>query len=206
MAPFFEEKPRAIAARSSQRAALGPLPYSGEEVARAAKRFGKNALVRNGHEADKSFFTANAARFSTLHLATHAKANHKAGAFSYLAFAGDPEPELLSVGELYNLALNADLVLLSACETAIGEEQRGEGVVSLARAFAYAGAKSVVASLWSANDRSTMLVVDSFYEAMLAGKPKHIALADAKRQYLNQNPGRNSHPFFWAAFVGVGAW
>lgn len=206
LAPFFEEKPRTVAARSGERAKLGPLPYSGEEVARVAKRFGKNALVRIGYEASKSFFISNAARFSIVHFATHGKANNKAGELSYLAFAGTPEPELLFAGELYNLTLNADLVLLSACETAIGEEQRGEGVISLARAFAYAGARSMVASLWSANDRSTMLIVDGFYEGMLAGKPKHVALADAKRQYLRRNPGRNSHPFFWASFVGVGAW
>ncbi|MBL7808567.1 MAG: CHAT domain-containing protein, partial [Saprospiraceae bacterium] len=92
----------------------------------------------------------------------------------------------------------------SACETGIGEHLRGEGVLSLARAFAYAGAKSIVASLWSVNDQSTMQIMDGFYAGLKAGKTKHVALAEAKRLYLQKNPGNNAHPFFWAAFVGLG--
>ena len=102
------------------------------------------------------------------------------------------------------MPVNADLVVLSACETGIGEQQRGEGVLSLARAFAFAGAKSIVASLWSVNDQSTMQIMDNFYKEIKAGKPKNIALANAKRSYLLQNPGLGAHPFFWAGFVALG--
>jgi len=205
MAPFFEGKTTTLAARSSgRRDALSALPFSGEEVARVKKLFGPDALVCTGADATDSFFRTHAGRFSILHLATHGKANHKAGEFSYLAFAGQPNPVLFSVGELYNLRLNADLVLLSACETAIGERLRGDGVISLARAFAYAGAKSIVASLWSVNDKSTMYLMDYFYAGIGTDMPKDLALAQAKRLYLERNPGQPSHPFFWAGFVGVG--
>ncbi|MDO8366254.1 MAG: CHAT domain-containing protein [Saprospiraceae bacterium] len=210
-APFFEEDTTSLSLRLQREEAvrreLSALPFSGEEIFRAKKHFGKKSVVLTGKEASKQKFLESVARFSILHLATHGKANHQEGDFSYLAFASDDENVengLLSVGELYNLSLNADLVLLSACETGIGEQQRGEGVVSLARAFAFAGAKSIVATLWSVNDKSTMQVMDNFYAGIKSGKPKNVALANAKLQYLEKNPGQPSHPFFWAGFVAVG--
>ncbi len=210
-APFFEEDPESLALdlRRSEGVRLGftPLPFSGEEVFKAKKRYGGQSKVLTGKEASKEKFLELAAEYKILHLATHGKANHLAGDFSFLAFASKDENlenGLLSVGELYNLSINADLVLLSACETGIGEQQRGEGVVSLARAFAFAGAKSIVASLWSVNDKSTMQVMDNFYVGIKSGKPQNIALANAKLMYLEKNPGQSAHPFFWAAFVGIG--
>jgi len=210
-APFFKEDTARLA-QSLQRfeadpPSFSPLPFSGEEVFKAKKQCGELSEVLTGKEATKEKFLKMAGGYKILHLATHGKANHKAGDFSYLAFAsGDEIAEngLLSVGELYNLPLNADLVLLSACETGIGEQLRGEGVISLARAFAFAGTKSIVASLWSVNDKSTMLVMDLFYAGIMSGKPKNVALAEAKLQYLEHNPAQKAHPFFWAGFVGVG--
>ncbi|MFN0214106.1 MAG: CHAT domain-containing protein [Saprospiraceae bacterium] len=209
-APFFEEDTLSLVLRLQREGAIrlgfSALPFSGEEVFKAKNRYIKRSKVLTGKMATKQKFLDLAAQHNILHLATHGKANHRAGDFSFLAFAsGDDNPEngLLSVGELYNLPLNADLVILSACETGIGEQQRGEGVVSLARAFAYAGAKSIVASLWSVNDKSTMLVMDNFYSELKSGKTKHVALSKAKLRYLEQNPGQ-AHPFFWAGFVGVG--
>lgn len=210
-APFFEEDTASLALRLQRddaiRLGFSALPFSGEEVFRAKKRCLEPSKVLTGKVATKQKFLEMAGQFKVLHLATHGKANHLAGDFSFLAFAsedGKTENGLLSVGELYNLSLNADLVLLSACETGIGEQQRGEGVVSLARAFAFAGAKSIVASLWSVNDKSTMQVMDNFYAGIKSGQSKNIALANAKLEYLAQNPGLASHPFFWAGFVGVG--
>ena len=209
-APFFEEDTTSLALRLERdgaiRLGLSALPFSGEEVIQAKKRYGGKSAVLTGKTATKEKFLDLAAKYKVLHLATHGKANHLEGEFSFLAFApidGNQENGLLSVGELYNLPLNADLVLLSACETGIGEQQRGEGVVSLARAFAFAGAKGIVASLWSVNDKSTMQVMDNFYAELKSGKTKNIALANAKRQYLEKNPGQ-MHPFYWAAFVAVG--
>ncbi len=210
-APFFEKDTASLALRLQREAALrggfSALPYSGEEVFRAKRRYGGQSEVLTGRAATKQKFLKLAPSYSVLHLATHGKANYQAGDFSFLAFASENETAeggILTAGELYNLRLQADLVLLSACETARGEQQRGEGVVSLARAFAYAGAKSMVASLWSVNDQSTMLIMDHFHAGIKSGMAKNVALANAKRQYLEKNPGRLSHPFFWAAFVGVG--
>ncbi len=210
-APFYEEDTARLA-MLLQRGEVtwmgfSPLPFSGEEVFRAKKRWAHTSELRIGKDATKQAFQELAARYKILHLATHGKANHRAGEFSFLAFASKDENienGLLSVGELYNLRLNADLVILSACETGIGEQQRGEGVLSLARAFAFAGAKSIVASLWSVNDKSTMQIMDHFYAGIKSGMPKNTALAVAKRQYLEEHPGRPAHPFFWAGFVGVG--
>jgi CHAT domain-containing protein/Tfp pilus assembly protein PilF len=210
-APFFEEDTTSLALRLQQdeatRTGFSALPFSGEEVFRAKKRWGGASELRTGKEATKQTFMELAAGYKILHLATHGKANPLAGEFSFLAFASKDESienGLLSVGELYNLRLNADLVVLSACETGIGEQQRGEGVLSLARAFAFAGAKGIVASMWSVNDKSTMLIMDHFYAGIKSGGSKNTALANAKRQYLEQHPGLPAHPFFWAGFVGVG--
>ncbi|MFN0035779.1 MAG: CHAT domain-containing protein, partial [Saprospiraceae bacterium] len=207
-APFFDGDTATVAVRQrdTEQHEFLALPFSGEEVFRAKKHCGAPSEVLTGKAATKQKFQELAGRFRILHLATHGKANHLAGDFSFLAFsANDENPEngLLSVGELYNLSLNADLVVLSACETGIGEQQRGEGVLSLARAFAYAGAKSVVASLWSVSDQSTMLVMDNFYKETNLGKPKNTALANAKRAHLEERP-EMAHPFFWAGFVAVG--
>mgnify|MGYP003864720755 CR=1 FL=1 len=210
-APFFIEDTASstLQLQRDEAVPLGfsPLPFTGEEVLRAKKRCGGLSEVLTGQKATKQKFLETAAEYKILHLATHGKANHKEGDFSYLAFASSAENVengLLSVGELYSLHLNADIVLLSACETGIGEQLRGEGVVSLARAFAFAGAKSIVASLWSVNDKSTMLVMDNFYQGIKSGKPKNIALANAKLQYLEHYPAQKAHPFFWAGFVAVG--
>ncbi|MCC7244059.1 MAG: CHAT domain-containing protein, partial [Saprospiraceae bacterium] len=210
MAPFFDADTNTLALRLNRellRIGLSPLPNSGEEVLRAVKRYHGGGDVLLGKDATRQAFWEMASRYRILHLATHGKANPQIGEFSFLAFSptnGTNESSVCPVGELYQLSLNADLVLLSACETGIGETQKGEGVMSLARAFAFMGAKSIVASLWSVNDRSTMLIMDQFYKESANGKPKHQALALAKRQYLNDNPGLNNHPFFWAAFVGIG--
>ncbi|MBL7827282.1 MAG: CHAT domain-containing protein [Saprospiraceae bacterium] len=211
MAPYFfrspEQSQQLLNNEATRRFGLGELPYSGEEVIRAQKQIGVQSVIKLGAEADKAVFESLAPDFKMLHLATHGKANAKDGSFSFIAFAADKagsQDGLLTAGELYNFNLNADVVLLSACETGIGEVQRGEGISSLARAFAYAGAKCIISSLWSVNDRSTMELVDHFYGELKKGKPKNLALANAKRMYLDQNPGRQSHPFFWAGMVAVG--
>lgn len=211
MAPFCnsETSDVAIETRNESTPAeqWSTLSFSDEEVAAILKQFPGQSKSLLGKVATKAQFRNLAAQYRLLHLATHGKANPGAGDQCYLAMAGptsDPNASLLTAAELYNLPINADLVVLSACETGIGEHLRGEGVLSLARAFAYAGAKSIVASLWSVNDQSTMQIMDGFYAGLKAGKTKHVALAEAKRLYLQKNPGNNAHPFFWAAFVGLG--
>jgi CHAT domain-containing protein len=121
----------------------------------------------------------------------------------WLAWDG-PGPGYLPVRDILGLKLDADLVTLSACETGLGRLERGEGVLGLSRAFLAAGARSVVVSLWKVNDRSTALLMEHFYQPLLAQRrPRERALAEAKRALLAEPETRS--PFYWAPFVLIGA-
>ena len=184
---------------------LQPLAFSGPEVAAAAKLMKGETIA--GSAATEERFTSTAGNYRILHLATHGRADNRVGDYAFLAFTeikDSLENELLYVKDLYNLQLNADLVVLSACETGIGKLQRGEGIISLARAFAYAGAKSIVTSLWSVNDKSTSELMRFFYRELRRGKDKDEALRLARQRLLRESNVRNAHPFFWAAFVPLG--
>lgn len=102
------------------------------------------------------------------------------------------------------MRLDADLVVLSACETALGEEQGGEGISGLSRAFQWAGARSVLASLWTVPDESTADLMKAFYSSVARGVPRDEALREAQRAILGRG-GDAAHPYFWAAFELFGA-
>ncbi len=181
------------------------LPYSGPEVVAAAALM-KGEIIQ-GAAATSARFTRDAGAGRILHLATHGKADNRVGDYAYLVFAKSSdslENELLYVKDLYNMELNADLVVLSACETGIGKLQRGEGILSLARAFAYAGAKSMVTSLWPVNNQSTSELMRNFYNELHRGEDKGQSLRQARLRYLEEADVSVCHPFFWAAFVPVG--
>ncbi|MCB0554903.1 MAG: CHAT domain-containing protein [Phaeodactylibacter sp.] len=184
---------------------LGPLPGTRLELDSLKGIFQTDAFY--GQDATEQRFAERAGDYRILHLSTHGKADSRVGDYSYLAFAPLPdslENELLYVRDLYNLSLNAELVTLSACETGVGELQRGEGIISLARAFAYAGAKSIATTLWPVNDRSTQELMVSFYRYLHAGLPKDQALRQTKLDYLSGHSGSEAHPYFWAAVIGIG--
>src|SRR4029079_6847587 len=103
---------------------------------------------------------------------------------------------VLRVGEIFNLKLSADLVVLSACETALGKEVGGEGLVGLTKASFYAGAPSLVVSLWQASDAATPGLMISFYRRLGDGADKAEALRQAKLELIRG--GRWAHPYFWA--------
>jgi CHAT domain-containing protein len=210
MAPFFDEstpwKDSLQQLRTDpNRFESGPLPYSGEEVFKIATLTDGKAF--SGTEASKKTFTQEAPKFRVLHLATHAQANDLAGDYSFLVFAPSadhPEGERMYVSELYRLKLNAELVTLSACETGLGQLFRGEGIVSIARAFASAGAHSIVQSQWAVNDAQTRSLMELFYENLKEGQDKDIAIQKARQEYLRKFPGEHAHPYFWAGFVLIG--
>ena len=112
------------------------------------------------------------------------------------------DPTLLQVYEIFNLKLTADVVVLSACETGLGREVRGEGMVGLTRAFLYAGAQAVVVSLWKVADPATAELMMRFYRQMKAGVGKAEALRRARLELFRE--GRYVHPYYWAPFVLVG--
>ncbi|HLV81632.1 MAG TPA: CHAT domain-containing protein, partial [Chthonomonadaceae bacterium] len=111
---------------------------------------------------------------------------------------------LLQAWEIFKLRLHADLVVLSACQTGLGTEIKGEGLIGLTRAFTYAGAKSVLVSLWEINDKSTAEFMTAFYQALKEGKSKDVALQQAIKKLSRH--GKWRHPFFWSAFSLVGDW
>ncbi len=203
-----------FASTNEVRKDLQPLPNSGEEVFNIAKMTKGKAYY--GDEATEEKFTALAGNYRALHLSTHGQANDRRSDYSFLAFSeikDSLENELLFVRDVYKLALNADLVVLSACETGIGKLQRGEGIISLARAFTYAGAKSIVTSLWSVSDPKTKDLMVNFYRHLSErtplekkGNAKDEALRQAKLDYLSQKnlTHPNAHPYYWAGFIAIG--
>jgi CHAT domain-containing protein len=158
-------------------------------------------------EASEHEFKAHAEQFNLLHLAVHGVADTINAMESHLVFrtGGGSEDGKLFARELYTMDLrHADLAVLSACETGVGRVQTGEGIMSIARGFAYAGCPSMVVSLWKVSDKSAPLLMASFYEAISSSASIDAALADAKRSYLQHTNMFNSHPSFWAAFLAVG--
>jgi CHAT domain-containing protein len=161
--------------------------------------------VLEGAAATEEAFLSEAPDYQILHLATHGYGDRLTGDNSYLAFTETPngkEDEILFARELYNQQFNADLVVLSACETSMGQLQRGEGIISLARGFSFAGAKSIVTSLWTVRERPTVALLQQFYKRLVKdGHSKDEALWKAKLKLLS---GEFQEPYYWAAFVPVG--
>ncbi|HFA48013.1 MAG TPA: tetratricopeptide repeat protein [Bacteroidetes bacterium] len=188
------------------RAVLGQLRFNAQEAIKIHEIMGGELYLDS--MATEAKFMERAPYAGILHLATHGKANDRHGEYSYLAFyqfQDSIENELLFVKNLYNMHIPASLVVLSACETGIGELQRGEGIVSLSRGFSYAGAASIVTTQWSIDDNASATIMVSFYKNLKNGQTKDVALRNAKLAYIKANKGNNrTHPLFWAAFVPVG--
>ncbi|MEZ4956210.1 MAG: CHAT domain-containing tetratricopeptide repeat protein [Saprospiraceae bacterium] len=186
VAPSFEGEPIASRSVIDIRQSLGELKYNIPEV-RAISSLVKGGDSITGKQATVAAFLERAGQYKILHLSTHGKADDRVGDYSFLAFAKSTDSldnGKLYIRDLYNMHLNAEMVVLSACETGIGELQRGEGILSLARGFAYAGAKSIVNTLWSVNDKSTGEIMQYFYKHLKDGKSKDAALRFAKLDYL----------------------
>lgn len=188
------------AVTSAIRGPLAALKYNQEEVVQAQELLGGEKFL--GNEAGLNNFLQNASRAGILHLALHGFVNDSLPGQSGLAFEGDPLENTLIAFEIPNLSLRADLVVLSACETGLGKYQRGEGVLSLARSFREAGAREVLMTQWSIDDKATANLVQEFFRQYKKGKSAAEALRAARQHYLN-NYDRN-HPYYWAGLVLVG--
>jgi CHAT domain-containing protein len=149
-------------------------------------------------------------QYRYVHFATHGFLNSQHPELSGIVLSmfdeqGAPQDGFLRAHEVFNLKLNADVVVLSACRTGLGKEIRGEGLVGLTRGFMYAGAPRVVVSLWNVNDASTAELMTRFYRGMLVDKLRPAkALQAAQVSMLNEQ--RYSRPFYWAAFTLQGEW
>lgn len=204
-APAF--RPAASMQQMALRGTLDTLYFNRPEVETIASVL-KQSGAYSGLQAVKSKFMQKAPAAGILHIASHGIANDTASGYSYIAFTSDDtdsDSSRLYARELYNLRLDAAMVVLSACETGIGELRKGEGIISLARAFAYAGAQSVVSTLWSVNDESTTHIMRAFYKDIRAGSTKSEALRNAKATYIQHSPeDLAAHPFYWSAYIAVG--
>lgn len=161
-----------------------------------------------GEEATEAEFKNLASSFDILHFATHTHIDNKNPLYSKLAFypyAGFHEDGVLHTYEIYNLQLKGELAVLSACSTGSGKLEQGEGVISLARAFTYAGIPSVVMTLWDVEDVSTGNIVPAFYYLLREGFEKDVALRQSKLRYLEMTKSEiETHPAFWSGFVLYG--
>ena len=195
-----------------------PLPASRKEVTDVRQMFDERAGLFGGWFSGRSrtyvdrdatvsrLKSAGLERYRYVHLATHAVVNEHQPALSRLLFAaenGSGEHGVLTLGDVYNLRLNADLVVLSACDTGSGEIARGEGIIGLTRGFLYAGARSLLVSLWPVSDEATARLAVDFYSELLKGRSKAQALREAKLRGLARNP-EYAKPFYWSSVVLVG--
>lgn len=186
---------------TSFRFELGPLKYNKEEAESIDKILGADLYLDS--LASKAVFLKQANNYSILHLAAHGRAYRDNGKFSYLAFSNDTTQgeleNMLFVEDLYNTTLNNELVVLSACETGIGELKKGSGVVSLSKGLAFAGVRSQLATLWKIDDQSTGVFMPDFYKNLKEGMRKHEALRAVKQSFIKNE--KYAAPFFWAAYT-----
>lgn len=189
---------------------FGELPYSATEVRRIVQAFDwereKSAGFIAG-AASKANFIAQAGKYKYLHLATHSFVNEAQPNLSGIAFfppedGASGDDGILYAGEIYNLELNADLVVLSSCESGLGKLVKGEGLMAMTRGFLYAGAANVMVSLWQVFDKHTSELMAEFYRQMLRGKSYAAALRAAKLQLIGDP--LTAFPGSWSSFVLIG--
>jgi len=186
---------------------LRDLPATRAEVKQIRDIIGSGAVVLVGQDATETALKKQPLdQFRILHLAVHGFADTQYPERSALVLGIDPQSRddgLLQVREIIRLRLNAELTTLSACDTGVGKLQGQEGISNLVGAFLVAGSKSVVASLWSADDTFASALMEQFYRHLAQGEDSSSALRNAKLDLLTKY-GSQVNPFYWAAFIAVG--
>lgn len=194
---------KALAEKLQYKEELPGAVWEAENIIKIMK--GKKLI---GEEATESTFKKLASSYDILHFATHTRIDNQNPFSSMLSFNpyGDyADDGVLKAYEIYSLDLAGELAVLSACSTGNGCLQKGEGVISLARAFIHAGMPSVLMSLWDIEDISTGNIIPAFYYLLNKGSDKDIALQMAKINYINRTkPEIENHPAFWSGFVLYG--
>jgi CHAT domain-containing protein len=188
------------------------LPFTSQEADAILKVAGDPTdLKATGFDANRAQALSGVlGQFRYLHFATHGYLDTERPELSALVLSqldpqGHPVDGFLRVNDIYNSRLSADLVVLSACQTGLGKEVRGEGLMGLTRAFLYAGVPRVIVSLWSVDDRATAELMAAFYRSLLrGGKRPSEALLDAQRELRKHKEWQS--PYYWAAFVQQGDW
>ena len=193
-APNYSKLPPKNGTRGLLRSDLYDLADAKKEARAISELF--NGKLYENQEANRDNFLQSTTNYSLHHLAMHSQLEEEYSK-SALVFAGNKR---VYFDELYQLNFPSKLVVLSACNTGIGTNENGEGLMSLSRALTYSGVKSSVYSLWQVPDKETSEIMISFYENLKKGQAKDEALANAKKNFIKNNPMKN-HPFYWAGFV-----
>ncbi len=203
-----ESTQRAI--ESLRSGAQGRLIHSSEEadaIAKAAPR-GTTMIVKGFEATRETAMNANLGEFQIVHFATHGIFDSEHPELSGIVLSmvdknGVEKNGVMPLHDIYNMDLSAELTVLSACQTALGKDIRGEGFVGLTHSFISAGSKSVVSSLWKVDDRATAALMEDLYESMLQkGMSPAAALRAAKLKVMQDK--RWSNPYYWAGFVVQG--
>ncbi len=179
------------------------LPYSGREIIKISKYFPreKRDIFINKNAKEEVIKEVSLCNYKIIHFACHALVDEKFPFRSGLILSFDDDSKedgFLQVREICSLKLNTDLVVLSACQTGKGKLENGEGILGFPRIFFYAGAKSILFSLWRINDKSTAFFMNYFYYYLSQENEKAQALRLAKLKMIES---KFCHPFYWAAFV-----
>lgn len=205
----YRDNPDFFAFESYQQAGTPPsvLDYSGKEMDAVGNIIGGKKF--QNREANVSNFLREISNSHLIHLTAHGIFNPENPMLSGILFSKKDTLEtsnnLLTTARIYGLRTSASFIFLSACNTGSGQVIDSEGVMSIARAFTYAGTRSQVMTLWSVSDRSTGQIAEQFYRYLKQGKSKDDALRLAKLDYLSQTPTSISqHPVFWAGMVNFG--
>ena len=197
-----------------------PLPGSENEVKSIFNEFDKQNLKTTvelkGNASERNIKSGELENYKYIHFATHGFVNSEKPELSGLLLAqvadstNEQNDGILYSGEIFNLKLNADLVVLSACETGLGQIKKGEGIIGLTRALLYAGAKNLMVSLWPVSDQSTSDLMISFYKNLLDEKSAHLSntvrfaplLQKAKLKMISET--KFARPFYWSPFILIG--
>jgi CHAT domain-containing protein len=184
------------------------LPATKDEVGAISRIYGRRVVVKTGRDATSQALRSGLANAGTIHLATFGVLNKHNPLFSFIELAPDSKSDgHLDVSEVFGLPMSGQLVVLSACQTAVGsgslaDVPPGDDWVSLVQAFLQAGASTVVASLWPVEDRATADLMTRFHQARAQGASSSAAIARAQRAAIRT--ARTSDPFYWAAFAASG--
>ncbi len=181
---------------------LFDLPFAKSEVEQIISNHGGKSFV--DEDATKGNFKKFGDSYSILHLAMHTIINDSLPYQSKLVFYNDDidtNSNFMFTHEIYNMDINASMVTLSACNTGTGSFSKGEGIMSMARGFVYAGVPTIVMTLWEVQDAMGSKIMDNYYKYLVEGYTKDIALQKSKLDALKDANMANAHPFFWSAYI-----
>ena len=182
---------------TSRNIKLFPLEFSRTEIENIEKLFGNDLVLLSGN-ATETNFKKNASNSKIIHLSSHSFL-YKDQPLILLSQENDKQNDgFLEMGEIVNMNLNTDLVVLSSCRSGLGKVDKGEGIIGMQKSFFDAGASSIIVSLWDVNDKYTSYFMEKFYKYLSEGLDKNQALRKTKLSFIKEY---SANPYYWSAFV-----